>query len=78
MDNTRWRWVRGTGQKWNFCDVLARAKAAMAIVCYKTNFTKTEKCVSQSSKWRWPVLDIELTLVTFSGIVGFPPRARVW
>ena len=31
MDNTRWRRGRGTGQKWNFCDVLARLKAAMAI-----------------------------------------------
>ena len=50
----------------------------MAIMPYKKIFTNTEKYVFQSSKWTWPVPGIDLKLVTFSGIVGFPPRARVW
>ena len=56
----------------------SKTKSCNGNISYKKNFANTEKCVSQSSKWGWPVLGIELESVTFSGIAGFPPRATVW
>ena len=74
MDNTRWRWVRGTGQKWSFCDVLARPKAATAIILCKKNLSIAENCVSRPSKWRWLVVDIELNWLLSVALLAFLPE----